>query len=168
MSSKNTSPYATSFKSAINRGTPCSVAVQNIAKRTKKSPTVVFNSLHKAGLCDRQKFNGQWIYWPSNCKKSSASAVKTCQWNMWQCFVDWCLASGYCTPEQLRKNATSQQAFMNFCKKFWSKQFSASTSRKSTTTTSKPRSRKSTPTTSNFKFPTVKSRTPSRRIRTAA
>lgn len=184
MPSKNTSPYASTFKSAIKRGTPCSVAVNNIATRTKKSPTVVYNSLYKAGLCFRQKFNGQWIYWATEGKKSNATTSKNSQWNMWQCFVDWCIASGFCTPSQLNKYCSSQTQFMNFCKKYWSKQFNGTTSSKTTskskkrsavkaskTKVSKPKSKtykaKSTAPKS-FKFPTVKSRSNNRRFRKAA
>ena len=127
MPSTYKSPFATSFKSAIKRGTPCSVAVNNIAKRTKKSPTVVFNSLWKAGLCHRQKFNGQWVYWPSFTCKKSASNAKSCQADMWQCFVDWCVCSGFCTPEQLKNNCGSQQEFMTYCRKFWNKQYNTGT-----------------------------------------
>jgi hypothetical protein len=179
MPSKTTSPYATTFKSAIKRGTPCSVAVNNIANRTKKSTTVVYNSLFKAGLCYRQKFNGQWVYFACNSGKSNATVTKTCQLNMWQCFVDWCIASGNCTPEQLNK-FSSQNDFMNFCKKFFSKQFTTMTksnktsvknSSKSTSRVSKPKSkvRKNKNTApKSFKFPTVKSRTSGRRVRKAA
>ena len=63
-SNNSKSPYATSFSSAIKRGTPAGVAVDAIAKRTQLRPSAVFASLHKVGLCQRQKFNGQWIYWP--------------------------------------------------------------------------------------------------------
>jgi len=145
---KNTSPYATSFKSAIKRGTPCFVAVQNIAKRTKKSPNQVFESLFKAGLCFRQKVAGQWVYWPCDWNKTNATNAKTCQNNMWQWFVDWCLCTGVCTPEQLHNHCGSQQDFMNYCKKFWNKQFNTgSKSSKSGKTSS-----------GNFKFPAAKSR----------
>ncbi len=165
MPSKNTSPYATTFKSAIKRGTPCSVAVNNIATRTKKSPTVIYNSLFKAGLCFRQKFNGQWVYWACDGKKSNATTTKSTQWNMWQCFVDWCIASGHCTPEQLNKHCSSQTQFMNYCKKFWSKQFSTTSgSRKSGKTGRKTGS--TTP--KSYKFPTAKGRTGNRRFRKAA
>ena len=140
MPSKNTSPYATTFKSAINRGTPCSVAVNNIATRTKKSPTVVYNSLFKAGLCFRQKFNGQWVYWATTGKKSNATVTKSTQWNLWQCFIDWCIASGNCTPEQLAKHCSSQSQFMSFCKKYWGKQFTGTSTSK---TTGKSKAKKS-------------------------
>ena len=188
MPSKTTSPYASTFKSAINRGTPCSVAVNNIATRTKKSPTVVYNSLYKAGLCSRQKFNGQWVYWATTGKKSNATITKTANWNMWQCFVDWCIASGHCTPTQLSNHCSSQNEFMSFCKKFWAKQFSGTTSstkstrknkKRSTVKASKTRSSKTKTRTSksykskstapkSFKFPTVKSRSTGRRFRKAA
>jgi hypothetical protein len=129
---KNMSPFATSFKSAINRGTPCFVAVCNIAKRTKKSPNQVFESLFKAGLCFRQKVSGQWIYWPCNWNKTSVTNAKVCQHNMWQSFVDWCLCSGWCTPEQLHNHCGSQQEFFNYCKKFWNKQFTTGTTKTGT------------------------------------
>jgi hypothetical protein len=95
MPSNFKSPYASSFTSAIKRGTPCSVVVNSIANRTKKTPSVIFNSLFKAGLVDRQKFNGQWVYWPVNGKKTNATVTKNCQHNMWQWFVDWCVAGGW-------------------------------------------------------------------------
>lgn len=135
MSKTYKSPFATSFKSAIKRGTPCSVAVQNIASRNKKSPQTVFESLFKAGLCHRQKFNGQWIYWPVNVtKNANATNRNECQWNMWQSFVDWFISSGFCTPEKLNNCASSQQEFMAFCRKYFNKQFA---------TNSKPKSKKS-------------------------
>lgn len=156
---KITSPYATSFKSAINRGTPCFVAVQNIAKRTKKSPNQVFESLFKSGLCFRQKVAGQWIYWPCDWNKTNATNAKVCQNTMWQCFVDWCLCSGVCTPEQLHNNCGgSQLDFMNYCKKFWNKQFTNSTIK--TKSKSKNKSKKGYKKTvsGNYKFPTPKSK----------
>ncbi len=84
MPSKSNSPYASSFKTAIKRGTPCGDAVASIAKRYDKNPKTVFASLHKVGLCFRQKFNGQWIYWPCEAKKTTSANFKPCQLNMWQ------------------------------------------------------------------------------------
>lgn len=167
MPSKNpSSPFAPAFTSAINRGTPCWTAVNNIANRTGKTPTVIFNSLCKAGLCFRQKIGGQWIYWPCNTpKKTSGKNQKFCQNNMWQWFIEWCLATGCCTPNQLHNNCGSQPQFMNFCKKFWSRQFSAGTSTK-TRKSSKRKSRKPAP--RNYKFPTLRSSTSTRRYRKVA
>ncbi len=170
-----TSPFASAFKSAVNRGTPCWNAITNVANRTGKTPKTVCNSLHKAGLIDRCKFNGQWVYWPTfKGKKAPATTTKACQTNMWQHFVDWCIASGFCTPEQLSKHTSSQKAFMTFCRKFWNKQFasgstSGSTTRRRTSTTKsrstgrKPSTRSRT-TTRNYKFP----QTGTRRTRRAA
>ena len=45
MPSTYKTPFATTFKSAIKRGVPCSVAVTNIATRCNKTPKVVFESL---------------------------------------------------------------------------------------------------------------------------
>lgn len=127
MPSKSNSPYASSFKTAIKRGTPCGDAVASIAKRYDKNPKTVFASLHKVGLCFRQKFNGQWIYWPCEAKKTTSANFKPCQLNMWQCFIDWCITSGSCTPQQLLKHCKSQKDFMSYCRKFFNKQFAAST-----------------------------------------
>lgn len=149
-STTNQSPYATSFNSAIKRGTPCSVAVENIAKRKNTTMKTVFQSLFKAGLCHRQKMNGQWVYWPVNGVPSNATNAKTCQANMWQCFIDWCICSGVCTPEQMCNCCGSQTDFMKSCRKFWNKQFvSGTTSR--TTTGTKRRTTK-TSTSRSYKF----------------
>ena len=160
MPTNSKSPHASSFKTAIKRGTPAGVAVNAIAKRSNKRPSAVFTSLHKAGLCHRQKFNGQYVYWACEGKKSNATIAKGLQLEIWQSFIDWCIASGHCKPGQLEKKISSQQEFMNYCRKFFNKQFSAtsSTSRKRTTT------RKSGPT--SYKFPRTKSTT--RRYRRAA
>lgn len=198
MSKNYTSPFASNFNSAIKRGTPCSVAINSIAKSKSKTPTFIFESLFKAGLCSRQKFNGQWIYWTNQpSKKSNATTRNDCQNNMWQNFIDWCICSGFCTPEQLSNHSGSQKEFMSFCKKFFAKQFSPATAtkkrkptRKTTATkarkrpsTSKKRStsfsskkrstkRKSTSPKSNrkssYKFPTAKKTTSTRRYRKVA
>jgi hypothetical protein len=131
------SPYASSFKTAIKNGTPAGIVVSNIASRSKTTPAHVFGSLHKAGLCHRQKFNGQWIYWPANWSKTANSSNRNnCQNNMWQSFVDWFIASGYCTPSRLNNSGSSQSEFMSFCRKFFNRQFSG------TGATSRPKSRK--------------------------
>ena len=158
MPTNHKSPYASPFKSAIKRGTPCGVAVNSIAKNKNKTPKMVFESLFKAGLCFRQKFNGQFVYWTSEkCKKGTATVRNECQHNMWQCFIDWFISSGFCTPEQLKNHCGSQQEFMAYCRKFFGKQISATTGkkkrkvrkagRKSTTrkrTTTKSKKRKTT------------------------
>ncbi|MHC5023394.1 MAG: hypothetical protein ACYTGG_05720 [Planctomycetota bacterium] len=151
------SPYATSFNNNIKKGTPFSVVIASIAKRTGKSNSVICNSLVKAGLCDRQKFNGQWVYWPCQTFRSNQTNAKNCQMNMWQWFVDWCICNKFCTPEQISNHCGSQKEFMAWCRKYWNRQFVAttarkSTSRKRTSTTSRKRtsttSRKRTSTTS--------------------
>ena len=105
------SPFASAFKSAMKRGVPCSDAVCNIAKKNNKTTNAVFTSLWKAGLCWRQKFNGTWIYCPCENGKGKATNWKNCQVNMWQCFVDWCICSGTCTPDQMKKCMSSQSEF---------------------------------------------------------
>lgn len=160
MPTKYKSPYATSFNSAINRGTPCHQAVWNIAKRTNAPVSKVYESLFKAGLCNRQKFNGQWLYWATNGTKTNANNWKESQFNQWQWFVDWAVASGFCTPKQLNNYKGTQQDFMNSCKKFFGKQFNG------TTTGVKSSSRKRKSTSSSYSFPKAKST--SRRYRSAA
>ena len=144
------SPYSTSFKSAVKRGTPCSVAVEKIAKRNNKTTTSVWNSLYKAGVCDRQKFNGKWIYWPAEGGKGNSTNWKPCQTDMWQNFVDWCVCSGTCTPQQLSNNTASQKAFMTYCKKFWGKQFNGT----STTTNGRKGTTRKNGSTTSYRFST--------------
>jgi len=143
------SPYAASFKSGIKRGTPPFVIVNNLASRKNVNPQKVWESLFKGGLVNRQKFNGQWLYWPVECGTNfNATNTKVCQFNMWQWFVDWCICNGCCTPEQLDNNKGSQKEFEAYFKKFWNKQFNTgSKSSKSGKTSS-----------GNFKFPAAKSR----------
>ena len=155
MPSTTKSPHATSFNSAIKRGIPAGTAVNAIAKRSNKRPGAVFSSLHKAGLCHRQKFNGQWIYWACEAKKSSATVAKSLQLDFWQSFIDWCIAGGHCKPEQFASHASSQQEFMTYCRKFFNQQFGR------TQSTSALKSRPS-----SYKFPRTGSTT--RRLRRAA
>ena len=124
MPTKFNSPYATAFKSAIKRGTSYNVAVNNIANRRNKNVTVIWNSLFKAGLVSRQKFNGQWIYFPKNVtKKSTATVSKATQHQVWQWFCEWCIITGNVSPEKIVKNTGSQKEFMTFCRKYFGKQF---------------------------------------------
>ena len=133
------SPYATSFQTAVKRGTPAGITVAAIAKRQNTTQNVIFNSLYKAGLCLRQKFNGQWVYWPSEDVdiKTSATNAKQAQLQMWQSFIDWCIASGHAKPQLLCDNSGSQQEFMSYCRKYFNRQLngsaSSSPSRKRTT-----------------------------------
>ncbi len=170
MPSQHQSPYASSFKSAIKGGTPCFTAVEKIASRCKKTTNMIFQSLLGAGLCDRQKFNGQWLYWPCEGRKCSATLAKGCQLQMWQCFIDWCIGTGCCTPDQLSRYNGSQKDFMDDCRKFFNRQFSTQTSsrkprRSRTTKISKTRGRKTT--SRALKFPSRRSTT-TRRYRRAA
>ena len=158
MSSKFTSPYATSFKNGVKRGTPWFTVVENIAKRYKKTPNFVWESLYKAGFCYRIKFNGQWMYWPKDAPKTNNSYWKQDQFYMWQWFVNYAVSAGYCTPEQLKKYATNQKHFMTYCRKFFGKQYHWNK------TTAKSHRRKVT---RNYKFPAARKRT-TRRYRKAA
>jgi len=147
MPTKYTSPYASAFKSAVRRGTSYNTAVFNIAKRWKKTPEYVWESLYKAGFCYRQKFNGQWIYFPKQVWKFPAATWKTSQFYTWQWFTEWCITSGFCTPEQFYNHCGSQQDFMTYFRKFWGKQY---TWKK----TKRTRSRK----TGTYSFPKTRTR----------
>jgi hypothetical protein len=151
------SPYASSFKAACNKGASYNQVVWNLAKRNNTTANHVWESLFKAGFVGRQKFNGSWIYFPWNCHKGTASSTKVCQHLLWQCFTEWCILSGCCTPEQMWNNSGNQKDFMTWCKKFFVKQ------NVGTTTFGKSFDRSS----NNFSFSTVRSRT-TRRYRKAA
>ena len=166
MPSTSKSPYATSFNSAIKRGTPAGTAVNAIAKRTGKRPSAVFSSLHKAGLCHRQKFNGQWIYCPCDAGKTNSTNWKNSQFNSWQWFAEWCIASGFVTPEQFKKNCGSQKDFMNWSRKYFGKQFTWTNSTTNKTRKTTKARKTSTTKSKSYKFPTNKSKT--RRTRRAA
>lgn len=167
MPSNRKSPFTTSFNSAIKRGVPCGTAVQQISKRTGKTPTFIFNSLFNAGSCKRAKVNGQWIYWPTTSKKSNSSTAKQCQVKMWQNFVDWCIASGNCTTKQFNSNCSNATKFWNFCSKnfnkmhgsSWTSSFSSSSSTSSSSSkkSAKKNAKKSTPK-KNTKKRTTKSK----------
>ena len=151
MPSTPKSPYITPFRSAINRGTPCWQALCNIANTWNTSPSVVGNSLCKAGLCERQKFNGQWIFFPTFGSKSSATVTKKCQTQLWQNFCDWCICNGICTPEQMFNKCGSQASFMKACRPMWNKQFKTTTSRATSTTKGRKTSSRSS-SSSSYKF----------------
>ena len=131
MPNNSKSPFGPSFNSAIKNGTPCGVAIANIAKRCGKNPSVVGNSLWRAGLCFRQKFNGKFVFWPLNGKKCASAKWMPCHTDMWQCFVDWIICNGWCKPEQMHKHCSSQKEFMTWCRKFFGKQFGPATASKS-------------------------------------
>ena len=134
------SPFATGFKSAVNRGVSYNQAVENLARRSGVTENKVWESLYKAGCCNRQKFNGQWIYFPNFNAKWTATTARSTQFNTWQCFIEWCLTNGICTPTTLSKKCGSQNAFMNACKTWWNRQFTGSAV---TVTKAKAKSKKS-------------------------
>ena len=156
MPNKSKSPFGPSFNSAIKSGTPCGVVIANIAKRTGKSPSVIGNSLFRAGLCFRQKFNGKFVFWPVNGKKCASAKWKPCHTDMWQNFVDWIISNGLCKPEQMHKHCSSQKEFMTWCRKFFAQQFGPATAKKKKrkTTKRKTTARKRKTTTSRKRKPT--------------
>lgn len=173
------SPFATSFKSAMNRGTSYTTAVVNIAKKNNTTTTNVWQSLYKAGLCWRQKFNGQWIYFPTSFGKSTSKTWKNAQFECWQWFCEFAIAQGFCTPQSMKNACGSQKDFMNFCKKFWGKQFSVGTSTKKSSSvkksvgvkksaTTKTRKTTTSSTRKSYKFPVSKSTSRTRRFNRAA
>lgn len=127
MPPKFKSPYAKPFITGCKNGTPCTTVVNTISKRTGKPVSTIWNSLCKAGVCCCCKFNGTCVYWPNFPVKKNPTVGRTCQTNMWQCFIDWCMCTGCCTPTQLNRNCSSQKTFMNFCRSFFGKQFTPMT-----------------------------------------
>lgn len=131
------SPFTSSFNTVTKRGTPASFAVASIAKRTKKSPAQIFESLYKAGQVYRQRVNGQWIFWPVHGTKANASMTRTVRQSAWQAWVDWAIASGWATPEQVSSHTANQQQFTRFVQRAASTQNSSSTRSNSSVTSSK-------------------------------
>lgn len=154
------SPFGRSFQSAIGRGTPMTHAVTNIAKRTGKTEHHVYQSLHKGGHIHRQKLNGQWLYWPTHGTKRSASIAKQSQVEVWQAFVEWAIAGGHVTPEQISSHTGSQQQFLSYIRRFWGKQFPSQTQKTSTSSRSRTTTKaRSTSRTTSKSGKTTKSRT---------
>lgn len=135
------SPFASAFRSAISRGTPSTTAVQSIARRRGTTPTAVFQSLHRSGVVQRQRFNGKWVYWPVTATKGKKSNISTIQTNLFQQIIDWAIASGSITPKQLQNAKGSQQQFVKVGRKFFT-----SPSRKTRHSASSSQTRKSSST----------------------
>ncbi len=159
------SPYATSFNSAIKRGVPAGVAVAAIAKRQNKSQQTIFNSLYRAEICERQKINGQYVYWPANQIRTNATQAKVSQIQLWQNLVDWSIASGNVRPQQLTQHVGSQQEFMSYCRTYFGRQLSGTTTTASATSRRTKTTRRSS---SSYAFPNAIARTTQRRYRRAA
>ncbi len=116
-------PFTKAFRAAINRGTPASIAVTNISQRQGKAQQTVINSLKKAGQLQGQQFNGQWICWATDGSKAPSTMTRTTQAQLWQAFVDWAIASGHATPQQLANAKGSQSQFSQSCRRFFNRQF---------------------------------------------
>jgi hypothetical protein len=117
------SPFTTAFIKGTKKGIPCWTIVNTIATKTRKNPTVIWNSLFKAGLVWRQKINNQWIFWAKTGKKTTGKNINTCTTGLWQCFADWCIASGTCTPMQLAFKTGATKNFTNNCRTYFTKFF---------------------------------------------
>ena len=123
MENSKSSPFSSAFQSAVRRGTPCSVAVANIAKRQNKTANQVYQSLYKACVVNRQKINGQWVYWAVQARKSTGPVARQAQAALWQSYVDWALANGHTTPEKIADHMGSRSEFQGHFKRFFAKQF---------------------------------------------
>ncbi len=115
------SPYATAFQSAIRRGIPAGEAVTAISRRHNKAAQIIFGSLYKAGLVQRRRIDGQWIYWPVQKLARSASAVRLSRARLWQSVIDVCIADGSCGPEQVQA-ITGDQPFAAFIRQIATKE----------------------------------------------
>ena len=118
------SPFTQAFRSSVNRGTPASTTVANIARRANKTQQSIINSLRKAGQLQSQKFNGQQICWATNGQPANSSTTKTTQAQLWQAYVDWAIASGAATPQQFNSFSGSQKQFTTSARRFFNMQFS--------------------------------------------
>ena len=156
MENSKSSPFSSSFQASARRGTPCSVAVANIAKRQNKTTNQVYQSLYKACIVNRQKINGQWVYWAVQARKSTGPVARQAQAALWQSYVDWALANGHTTPGKIAGHMSSRDEFQGHFKRFFAKQFSVTkTSSRSSTARTLPykiRSSNSTGTTSTRRY----------------
>ena len=117
-----TNKFGTSFKSAVNRGTPAPVAVQNIVSKTKNAtPSKVWNNLLSNDYVQRRKVSGSYIYF-SNFKPTKRVSGSNFKNETFQTIVNWAIATGYCTPEQVGALKT-QKDFFNFFGPFIASQF---------------------------------------------
>ncbi len=155
MPTKAKSPYAATYRAAVRSGTPTSKAVAAIARTYKTTTTTVYASLYKAGVCNRQKCAGQWVYWPCDGAKTSPRYARYCQAEIWQQVIDWCIATGKYKPQQITNNAANQQKFVTFCHR------AIGTFNRKPATAARTTARKAT----SYKFPQT---TTARRYRRAA
>lgn len=117
------SPFTSSFTTAIKNGTPCWTAINNISRKTGKSPKSIISSLRKAGVVHTQTFHGQPVCWPAFPVKTSRTNAKTCQYNQVQWFISWCLSTGIVTPRQFTSWTRSPATFVSNCRKIVARQF---------------------------------------------
>ncbi|MCK4873521.1 MAG: hypothetical protein KAS72_12415 [Phycisphaerales bacterium] len=161
-----TKQIVTSFKSAVNHGTPAYWAVQSVAKRWKTTPARVTNVLTKEKYCTAKSFNGHQVYWQNWAGKQNTKWAKESEYWFIQHAINWALTNGWATPEDF-KGKTPRQIYAWLMPKF-NKYFS--TYKKTTTTkTRKPKTkvRKATKSPSlKYKGRTVKPKT--RKYRKAA
>ena len=120
MATTKNNNFGSNFKSAVKRGTPAHTAVWNIAQKTGKTESFIWNWLFNNGYVNRKKFGSNFVYWPNfdfNAK-SNQNNKSAC----FQQIVGWAIASGYCTPEQVN-GLKSQKDFINFFGPFFASQF---------------------------------------------
>jgi hypothetical protein len=172
--SKAITAIAKQFISGLKSGKGFTTVINGIAKKTKKNYNAVCQTLCKSGLCYCTKINGVKVYWPNFTSKATKNTTNITQAAWCQAMVEWCLATGCCTPRQLLNNSTNQKSFVTFCTNCCTKAITGKTAGANTATTgawmtnwskSNNRTWKSGKT---FKFPTYASRSTGKRARKAA
>lgn len=171
---KSITAIATQFVSGLKSGKGFTAVINGISKKTGKNFNAVCQTLGAAGLCCSTKINGTKVWWPNFTTTSNKKVVGATQTNWCQAMVEWCLATGCCTPRQLQSNSTNQKNFLAFCTNCCTKAITGKTAGTTNTpngawttnwTNSNNRTWKSGKT---FKFPTFASRSTGKRIRKAA
>lgn len=113
--------FGASFRNAVKRGTPATTAVWNIARKHGKTETAIWNWLFNNGFVNRKKVGGSWVYWP-NFEFNGKTNTGGFKPFSFQQFINWAIASGYCTPQQVNQLKT-QKDFFNFFGPFFAQQF---------------------------------------------
>jgi hypothetical protein len=171
--SKTITAIAKQFISGMKSGKGFTTVINGISKKTNKNFSTICQTLTKSGLCFSTKVNGTKVFWPNFTSKATKNTTNAAQATWCQAMVEWCLATGSCTPRQLQNNSGNQKSFLTFCTNCCTKAITGKSAAGSATTgawatnwsKSNNRTWKSGKT---FKFPTYASRSTSKRTRKAA
>jgi len=174
--SKTITAIAKQFISGMKTGKGFTTVINGICKKTGKNYNTICQTLCKSGLCCCCTINGTKIWWPNFTSKASKTTCNTAQAACCQAMVEWCLATGCCTPRQLQNNSKTATTLMTFCcnccmKAMTGKTFgtNANTNTGGAWMTNWSKSNNRTwKSGKTFKFPTFATRTTGKRTRKAA